>query len=74
MIAPVRASFRFDAAFRVSAPKGRDAPQRRGATASPELDRLVSVSAVKGACGVAARFAALTLDRRSSDQVRLVIG
>jgi hypothetical protein len=38
------------------------------------LDRSVFVSAVKGTFGVAARFAALTLDRRSYDQVRLVIG
>lgn len=37
-------------------------------TASPDLDGVVSGSAVQGAYGVAARFAALTLDRRSSDQ------
>ena len=39
-----------------------------GFSASPELDCLVFVSAVQGACGVAARFAPLTLDCRSSDQ------
>ena len=39
-----------------------------GVSASPQLDGLVSVSVVKGACGVAMRFAALTRDPRSSDQ------
>ena len=39
-----------------------------GFSASPELDCLVFVSAVQGACGVAARFASLTLDCRSFDQ------
>ena len=46
----------------------------RGDSASPELDRSVYGPALKGACGVVARFAALTLDLRASDQGRLVIG
>jgi len=39
-----------------------------GASASPEWDRLVSSSDLKGAYGVATRFAALTPDLRPSDQ------
>jgi hypothetical protein len=35
---------------------------------------LVSGPAVKGGYAVAARFASLTLDRRTEDQDRLVIG
>src|SRR4051812_5360755 len=39
-----------------------------GFSASPEWDHSVCGSDLKGACGVATRFAALTPDPRSSDQ------
>ena len=43
-------------------------------SASPPVDCLVSGPAVKGGYAVAARFASLTLDGRTGDQDRLVIG
>ena len=46
----------------------------RGDSASPPVDCLVSGPAVKGGYAVAARFASLTLDRRTGDQDWLVIG
>jgi hypothetical protein len=44
------------------------------ASASPPVDCLVFGPAVKGGYAVAARFASLTLDRRTGDQDWLVIG